>query len=345
MTHSSLSHGKIIKSTFQVPRWAKNRHVQTIWPRFIQKRLPLRYKMERLTLPDDDFIDIAWGPKPAETAGVVVLFHGLEGSIKSHYANDMMAQLSVNGWQVVMMHYRGCSGVPNITPRAYHSGETEDPSFFLQWLSDKFPGIPKVAIGFSLGGNMLLKLLGEHPAQKWVQGAVAISSPLKLAECGHSINQGFSRIYQKYLLQSMKSTLRKKMTFIDYRKLIQLTEDDVEHITSFSQFDEKVTAPLHGFADAQDYYEKCSAYHFLSAIHCKTLVLHSIDDPFMNHLVVPKEQELARSVTLELSEQGGHVGFMHGSILKPKVWLHERVKRFVSDVLPINPDTPYVEQS
>ncbi|ANB25395.1 alpha/beta hydrolase [Alteromonas stellipolaris] len=342
MSKIALSHGKIIKSSFRVPSWAKNRHVQTIWPRFIQKRLPLKYSMERLTLPDDDFVDVAWGPKPAEPSGIIVMFHGLEGSIRSHYANDMMANLSVNGWQVVMMHYRGCSGVPNLKPRGYHSGETGDPSFFLDWLNQKFPQIPKVAVGFSLGGNMLLKLLGEHPAQKWLNAAIAISSPLKLSECAKSINHGFSRVYQKYLLNSIKTTLRKKMSFIDYRKLIQLTGDDVDSITSFAQFDEKVTAPLHGFEDANDYYEKCSAYHFLSAIHCPTLVLHSIDDPFMNHLVVPKEEELARNVTLELSERGGHVGFMQGSVFSPKVWLHERVKRYVSDVLPINPNTPYV---
>ncbi|AMJ88551.1 hydrolase [Alteromonas stellipolaris] len=342
MSKIALSHGKIIKSSFRVPSWAKNRHVQTIWPRFIQKRLPLKYSMERLTLPDDDFVDVAWGPKPAEPSGIIVMFHGLEGSIRSHYANDMMANLSVNGWQVVMMHYRGCSGVPNLKPRGYHSGETGDPSFFLDWLNQKFPQIPKVAVGFSLGGNMLLKLLGENPAQKWLNAAIAISSPLKLSECAKSINHGFSRVYQKYLLNSIKTTLRKKMSFIDYRKLIQLTGDDVDSITSFAQFDEKVTAPLHGFEDANDYYEKCSAYHFLSAIHCPTLVLHSIDDPFMNHLVVPKEEELARNVTLELSERGGHVGFMQGSVFSPKVWLHERVKRYVSDVLPINPNTPYV---
>ncbi|MBO7921268.1 hydrolase [Alteromonas sp. KS69] len=342
MSKIALSHGKIIKSSFRVPSWAKNRHVQTIWPRFIQKRLPLKYSMERLTLPDDDFVDVAWGPKPAEPSGIIVMFHGLEGSIRSHYANDMMANLSVNGWQVVMMHYRGCSGVPNLKPRGYHSGETGDPSFFLDWLNQKFPQLPKVAVGFSLGGNMLLKLLGENPAQKWLNAAIAISSPLKLSECAKSINHGFSRVYQKYLLNSIKTTLRKKMSFIDYRKLIQLTGDDVDGISSFAQFDEKVTAPLHGFEDANDYYEKCSAYHFLSAIHCPTLVLHSIDDPFMNHLVVPKEEELARNVTLELSERGGHVGFMQGSVFSPKVWLHERVKRYVSDVLPINPTTPYV---
>ena len=191
---------------------------------------------------------------------------------------------------------------------------------------------------------MLLKLLGENPAQKWLKAAVAISSPLKLSECAKSINQGFSRVYQKYLLTSMKNTLLKKMEYIDYRKLIQLTKSDVHEITSFTQFDEKITAPLHGFADAQDYYEKCSAYHFLSAIHCPTLVLHSIDDPFMNHLIVPQEEELARNVTVELSERGGHVGFMQGSVLNPKVWLHDRVKRFVSEALPVNTTCGYLNR-
>ena len=164
----------------------------------------------------------------------------------------------------MLMHKRGHGDGENPTflssPHIETNMQGKDPSFFLQWINDKFPSLPKVAIGFSLGGNMLLKLLGENPAQKWLQAAVAVSSPLKLSECAKSINHGFSRVYQKYLLASMKNTLKKKMTYIDYRKLIQLTEDDVDSMTSFSQFDEKITAPLHGFADAQDYYEKCSAY-------------------------------------------------------------------------------------
>ncbi len=334
MQRKNQRHGHIQKSSFQAPWWAHNRHLQTIWPRFIQKRLPLEYRMERVTLPDTDFIDLAWGPKPAKTTGVVAMFHGLEGSIKSHYANDMMAALSGSGWQVVMMHFRSCSGEPNRLPQAYHSGETEDPSFFLELLQQRFPDIPKVAVGFSLGANMLLKLLGENPAQKWLSGAVAISAPLKLDECARSINTGFSRVYQRYLLNSMKHTLKQKMAFIDYRNLIQLGPEQVDAIDSFARFDDKVTAPLHGFADAQDYYEKCSAFHYLSAIHCPTLVLHSIDDPFMNHLIVPREEELASAVTVELSDRGGHVGFMQGSIIRPQVWLQQRVKQFFEQFLP-----------
>lgn len=336
MSKENLAHGRIIRSAFKAPLWAKNRHMQTIWPRFVQKRMPLQYSMERIVLPDSDFLDLAWGPKPQKLTGMIVLFHGLEGSIRSHYANDMMATLSQKGWQVVLMHFRGCSGEPNLTPRAYHSGDTQDACFVLSLLESRFPSLPKVAMGFSLGGNMLLKLLGENPHQHWLTAAVAISAPLKLAECAQSINQGFSKVYQKYLLASMKRTLRKKMAKLDYRSLIQLTAQDVESIEDFSRFDDLVTAPLHGFADSQDYYEKCSAYHFLSAIHCPTLILHAIDDPFMNHLVVPNDTELARNVTMELSETGGHVGFMHGNILNPKVWLHERAVKFVSEFLPMS---------
>ena len=335
-TGPSSGHGKIIRSRFTPSRWARNRHIQTIWPRFIQKRQPVDYTWERLTTPDDDFLDIAWGPKPSEITGIVVMFHGLEGSIRSHYANDMMAALSVAGWQVVMMHFRGCSGEINRQPRAYHSGETSDPAFFLTWLEKRHPGIPKVAIGFSLGGNMLLKLLGENPSQPWLQAAIAVSAPMQLAVCSDNINQGFSRVYQKYLLKSMKSTLLRKMQSIDYGGLIDISMEEVKRLNSFKAFDERVTAPLHGFADATDYYEKCSAYPFLSAIRCPTLILHSLDDPFMHPSVVPEEGELARAVTLELSEYGGHVGFMQGNVTAPTIYLQSRAVAFFKSFLPVN---------
>ncbi len=345
MSERNRSHGTIRTSEFKAPWWARNRHVQTIWPRFIQRRLPVSYRMERLTLPDEDFVDVAYGPKPDKATGIVAMFHGLEGSIRSHYAGDMMASLSKNGWQVVMMHFRSCSGEANNKPRAYHSGETGDPCYFLDHLEKVFPDLPKVAVGFSLGANMLLKLLGENPAQKWLKAAVAISPPFKLAECARSINQGFSRVYQNYLLKSMKHTLKKKMARIDYRHHLQLSLEEVDKIDSFMTFDEQVTAPLHGFDGAQDYYEKCSSFHYLSAIHCPTLVLHSIDDPFMNHLIIPDETDLAKPVEIELSERGGHVGFMQGTIFRPTTWLHQRVTTFIDSYLPSAPETTYKEYS
>lgn len=336
---TNQSHGRIVKSSFTAPRWARNRHIQTIYPRFIQRRLPLRYTIERIKTADGDFLDLAWGPSPAKLTGIVVMFHGLEGSVHSHYANDMMATLSQGGWQVVLMHFRGCSGEANITPRAYHSGETSDPTFIINLLHQRYPAIPKAAIGFSLGANMLLKLLGENPDSLGLQAAVAVSAPLKLDECATSVNKGFAKVYQKYLLGSMKQNLLNKMQRIDYREILQISEAEVKEIQTFWQFDDKITAPLHGYADARDYYEKCSAYYFLKAIHCPTLILHALDDPFMNHLVIPKEEELAHSVTVELSETGGHVGFMHGTPGTPEVWLHQRVLRYFKDFLPVNPES------
>ena len=335
MIRAFSSHGRILQSSFQAPKWARNRHIQTIWPRFIQKRMPLRYTMERVKLPDSDFVDLAWGPAPPSPSGMVVMFHGLEGSINSHYANDMMAFLTKAGWQVVLMHFRGCSGEINQAPRAYHSGETSDPAFILSLLNERYPALPKVAMGFSLGANMLLKLLGENPQALGLKAAIAISAPLKLDECAASVNQGFSKVYQKYLLNSMKHNLLQKMQKIDYRGILQISQHDIQGIHTFRDFDDKVTAPLHGYQDADDYYEKCSAFYFLKGIHCPTLILHALDDPFMNENVVPGEQELSSAVTLELSEHGGHVGFMQGTPVKPVIWMHERVKRFFADYLPL----------
>jgi predicted alpha/beta-fold hydrolase len=330
---SPLRQGKIISSDFTPPWWATNRHIQTIYPRFMQRRMPLTYQLERISLPDNDFVHLAWGPKPSAVKGIVVMFHGLEGSIHSHYANDAMASLSDNGWQLVLMHFRGCSGEMNLTPRAYHSGETSDPIFILNLLQQRYPNIPKVAIGYSLGANMLLKLLGENPQQDWLKAAIAVSAPLKLKECAQTMNQGFARVYQNYLLASMKKTLLAKMQCMDYSNYLSLTAAQVNAIKDFATFDNLVTAPLHGFVNGDDYYQQCSAYGYLKKIRCPTLILHARDDPFMNPNIVPKATDLSPSITLEISEKGGHVGFMQG---RSSVWLHARVKQYFSSFLPTN---------
>lgn len=323
---------KIRQSDFKPPFWAKNRHVQTLWPRFLQKRMPLSVRREKLTLPDSDEVSLVWGEpeKSIKPKGLAVVFHGLEGSIKSHYANDIMATLQRDGWKTVLMHFRGCGGEPNNTPRAYHSGETEDASYFLNWLDSQFPSMPKVAIGFSLGANMLLKLLGENPSQRLIKAAVAISAPLKLDECSKSINRGFSRVYQNYLLKSMVTTLRQKMRNLNYDGLLNIKDEQVAKLQNFREFDEHVTAPLHGFASADDYYQKCSAIRFLKSIAIPTLLLHSVDDPFMNEAVIPHERDLSDNVELELSHKGGHVGFMHGTPWNPEIWFHQRVLDYIA---------------
>lgn len=331
-TNSKL--GQSVVSDFHPPWWARNRHIQTIWPRFFQRRMPLDIRMQRLTLPDGDFVDIAWGTEPEKITGIVVFFHGLEGSVRSHYANDMMATLEQQGLLVVLMHFRGCSGEQNTLPRAYHSGETEDALFFLNYLQELYPDTPKVAVGFSLGANMLLKLLGENPQQQYLQAAVAVSAPMLLDECATSINQGFSRLYQKYLLGSMVKNLLSKIEKMSYPN--ELTSARVKKLRSFREFDQHVTAPLHGFSGADDYYRQCSALGYIKDIRTPTLVLHAKDDPFMNDKVIPASHQLSPLVRLEVSKYGGHVGFMQGSPWRPKIWMHKRVKDFISGYLGAN---------
>ncbi|WP_339770283.1 hydrolase [uncultured Paraglaciecola sp.] len=328
--------GEIVRSTFTPPWWAKNRHIQTIWPRFFQRRLNVHWQKERLILPDGDFVNLAWSGERKDieqSKGLVVIFHGLEGSNKSHYANDMTANLVTQGYVVVLMHFRGCGGEHNSLPRAYHSGETQDAWYLLNWLAELYPGVPKVAMGFSLGANMLLKLLGERPKQTILRGGIAISPPFKLAECSLSINQGMSRMYQSYLLKSMVNNLVDKMRTIDYSDHLEIDDVKARKIKTFKEFDDHVTAPLHGFDSADDYYEKCSAINFLPTIATPTLIIHAKDDPFMNESVLPKTTNLASVVRLELSDRGGHVGFMQGTPWQPIIWLHERVNQYFQEIL------------
>lgn len=333
MTKQHRPFGVLAKSEFEPPWWARNRHVQTIWPRFFQRRASIDIQPQRLDLPDGDFVDLAWTQRPENPKGIIILFHGLEGSAKSHYANDLMACMHKQGWWPVLMHFRGCGGEHNMLPRAYHSGETEDALYFLNWLQSRYSDLPKIAIGFSLGGNMLLKLLGENNRQTVLSGAVSVSPPMRLDQCAESINKGFSQFYQRYLMRSMKANLLTKMAKLDYPDSLGLTPEVAKRLKTFEQFDEIVTAPLHGFVGAADYYAKCSAVQFLKHIKTPTLILHAEDDPFMNKQVVPKPDELSPMVRCELSQKGGHVGFMQGTPRKPIIWLHQRISDFASQIL------------
>jgi predicted alpha/beta-fold hydrolase len=315
------SQSKIVMSDFKPPWWATNRHVQTIYPRFFKPRAKIQIRHQRLSLPDNDFVNLAWIGEPKTAKGIVAMFHGLEGSINSHYAHDMAANLQEQGYLVVLMHFRGCGGEQNLRPRAYHSGETEDAWYFLNWLNQQYPTLKKVAIGYSLGANMLLKLLGEQVQQKLLQAAVAISPPFKLEQCAASIDQGFSRLYQSYLLKSMVNNLLSKMQTIDYEGQLLITQEQAKKLKNFR---------------ADDYYQRCSAVHFLKNIITPTLILHAIDDPFMNQEVLPGENDLSANVRLEISEKGGHVGFMQGSPWQPRIWTHKRVNDFIGNFLADN---------
>lgn len=318
-------------SQFKPAWWARNPHVQTIFADLLTSRKQPVGTPERLELTDGDFVDLVWTKKlEAQYQGpLLVLFHGLEGSIKSHYAYRLLKSLKAHNWPGVMMHFRGCSGEPNRLPRAYHSGETEDPRYFIEYLSQRFPHAKLFAAGYSLGGNMLLKYLGKYKENSLLSGAAAISPPLDLSACEVRLKSGFSRVYQHHLLSRMKRNLQKKIDKMPDLMALLKCEQGVTGINTFKSFDEQVTAPLHGFKNADDYYQKCSAMQFLTNITVPSLILHAKDDPFMTHAVIPEPHQLSTQIEYELCNKGGHVGFIGGKFpWRPQFYVEKRIAEF-----------------
>ena len=322
----------IVTSEFQPENISANRHIQTVLPILLRSRSEIQHQHQNLTLPDGDFVDLAWSKLPGknESKPIIVIFHGLEGSIHSPYAKGIMRAIEQRGWHGVLMHFRNCSGKTNIAARTYHSGETGDASYFLDWLRESYPLAPLFAVGYSLGGNMLLKLLADKKPDIPLNAAIAVSAPLLLDICADQMNRGFSRVYQRYLLQKMKRKLLGKFQQHDYQRLIGLKQDSVNNIKDFWEFDAAFTAPINGFDGARDYYQKSSSRQYLRKIKIPTLIIHSVDDPFMTPEVIPEEHELSSSVCIELSEHGGHVGFISGSWWRPRFWLEERIPQYIS---------------
>ncbi|NRA83251.1 MAG: hydrolase [Gammaproteobacteria bacterium] len=321
---------------FKPAWWAKGPHAQTILADFLTRRDKSLGHQQRLELPDGDFVDLVWTTPPPENyqGPLIVLFHGLEGSIKSHYASRLLTAIKKHHWLGVIMHFRGCSGEPNRLSRAYHSGETTDARYLLTHLKQRFPMCDLYGVGYSLGGNMLLKYLAKHQDDSLISAAVAISPPLDLSACQQRLKQGFSRVYQHHLLKRMKANLALKM-----QKVPQLVEhllcgSDLSKITNFHQFDSLVTAPLHGFSSAQDYYQQCSALPDLKKIRTPSLILHAKDDPFMSEAVIPTKEQLSLFVEYQLTQHGGHVGFIEGKYpWRPQFYIEQRVTNFFQQMI------------
>ncbi len=322
----------IIDSNFKPAWWLTNAHLQTIWASKVRRGAIPDVVTERLETPDGDFVDLAWSrhtnPSRPSRNGLVCLFHGLAGSIDSKYASHTFAQLSALEFDVVFMHSRGCSGEPNRRPHAYHSGFTDDINYLITTVSERFKGSQLQAIGFSLGANALLKYLGEAGADTPLARAIAVAPPLVLHVGADRINQGFSRIYQRYLLKRLKQQLEEKRTRYPDLELPQ----KVDHLKSFWEFDNEVTAPLHGFRDVHDYYEQAGSRQYLPHITCRTHVIHASDDPFYTTEVIPDKTELPESVTFEITSHGGHVGFVGGLWpWQPHYWLDHRIPELLQD--------------
>lgn len=323
----------LIKSTFKPAWWLKNRHLQTLYPALCRKILSPPLRRERLITPDNDFLDIDWcgeGDKP-----LVILLHGLTGSSESGYIKGLQHVLLSHNYRSVALNFRGCSGESNHSARCYHSGDTQDIDFLYQTLCQREPQPPFAVIGFSLGGNVLLKWLGEQGDKLSLAAAVAVSVPLVLSTCATKLDYGFSKLYRANLLKELKEYIHNKQLRLDSlghqheaEKIKQL--GDLSKIKSFWEYDERVVAKLHGFKNAHDYYRRSSSRQFLKAIAVPTLIIHAVDDPFMTEEVIPSVEELSSHVQLEVTPAGGHVGFVGGqNPFKPLYWLEQRIPEFL----------------
>ncbi len=308
---------------YVAPAWLPGGHVQTIYTSLFISAPQVDYRRERLELADGDFLDFDWVDGD-DKAPVVVLFHGLEGSSASHYARDLMHAVRQKGWTGVVAHFRGCSGEDNRLPRAYFAGDSEDIETMLRHVKLQHPSAPLYAVGVSLGGNALLKWLGEsgETARNLVERAAAVSAPLDLVAAGNALDQGFNRnVYTARFLATLKAkALRKADKFPGL-----LDVEAVRAATTFREFDTLVTARLHGFRDADDYWLRVSSRPLLKTIAIPTLVINAKNDPFLPAWALPGAADVSPAVTLEQPYGGGHVAFPSGPFPGNIDWLPQRL--------------------
>jgi len=317
----------IIKSEFKPAWWLSNPHLQTLWSTFFKNRPAVETQSVRIELADGDFIDLAI--TDLKDKPLVLILHGLEGSLSSHYATPLIDQLDRAGFDVVFMHFRGCSDELNRLSRSYHSGDSEDLSSIVAAIKNQFQRSIFAIVGFSLGGNVLLKWLGENGEDAQTKTAIAVSVPFQLAHAGERLEKSFSQVYQKHLISRCQRKYLDKFKHKDSPLDVK-----VHTLNTFYSFDDQITAPLHGFTGADDYYQQCSSRQFLKSIQKPTLVIHAEDDPFMWKHTVPDEDELSSKVQLELSQHGGHVGFVHGKTpFNAKYWVDDRILQWLNSQL------------
>ena len=317
----------IVTSDFRPAWWLRNPHLQTLWPALVRRSQPVSITRERIELPDGDFVDLDW---TGEDGPIVVILHGLQGSSRSLHIRGLLGALRGHGFRGVAMHFRGCSGEPNRLLRTYHSGETGDFGHIVRCLNERHPTVPIGAVGFSLGGNVLLKWLAERGGDAETSAAVAVSVPFRLARVADRLERGFSRVYKRHFITDLRRAVLRKFR----KRPGPLDLDAVSREWTFRGFDNRVTAPLHGFRDAEHYYDAASCGQYLRDVARPTLIVHALDDPFMTRDIVPSRDELSPFIRLELSAAGGHVGFVEGSTpWSARYWLDQRIVRFLAERL------------
>lgn len=320
---------------YRAPLWLPGGNLQTLYPALLARRPAVGYRRQRWDTPDGDFIDLDWTENQdsvlrIEARGqerpLLVLFHGLEGSSNSHYARVLMHAAVARGWRGVVVHFRGCSGELNRLPRAYHSGDSTEIDWILRRLKQQQDGAPLHAVGVSLGGNALLKWLGEQgeAACAIVHRAAAVSAPVDLHAAGNALEQGFNMFYTNNFLATMK---RKSLAKLSIHPGL-FDETRLRATRTLREFDDLITSRLHGYKDVDDYYTRASSKPHLAHITVPTLLLNARNDPFLPAAALPDARMLSSAVTATFPEEGGHVGFPDGT--GSLVWLPQTVLEFVT---------------
>lgn len=313
---------------FNAPWWLRGAHAQTVYGSLFALAPPVPLRRERWDTPDGDFVDVDFLDGGAD-APWLHLFHGLEGSSDSPYARSLMAHALAHGWRGSVMHFRGCSGEANLLPRAYHSGDTAEIEWVMRRVRERAGSARLCAVGVSLGGNALAKWLGESgdDAQHVLESAAIVSAPLDLMAAGDALAKGFGRVYTRHFLATLKRTALAKLD----RHPGLFDAARVRSARTLRDFDNVVTAPLHGFRDTDDYWTRASAKPWLTRIAVPTLLVNARDDPFLPESALPTEREVSPAVKLEFTPHGGHVGFVSGPFPGDISWLPRRIFHFLEN--------------
>lgn len=312
---------------FRPAWWLPGPHLPTIWAKFARRVPPAHDRIERWPTPDGDSVSVALVEPRRPGAPTLALLHGLEGTVRSTYAQGLLHQARLRGWGAAMLLFRTCDGrIPEV-PRLYHSGETTDTDFFVRRLVGDRPGAPLLLVGVSLGGNVLLKWLGEQgdgvPTE--VRSAAAVSAPFDLGAGARWLETGFRRVYVRHFVRSLK---RKAETVLERHPHLPVDRRRLSIAQTFWEFDDAFTGPVHGFADAGDYYTRSSSIHFLSRVRVPTLLHAAEDDPFIPPVVLERVRQAAAAnpaFTVDFTGKGGHVGWVAGPPWAPEYPMERRV--------------------
>lgn len=303
---------------FIAPRWCFNGHIHTIARSLVGDTTPPPVKRKEIPTPDGDFLEVDCAIQP-DSKAIITLFHGLEGSTQRYYMIEIMKRLIRKGFSVVGVNFRSCGSKINNKPRFYHSGETDDYKTVFRWIKEHYPNQKMGAVGFSLGGNALVKYLAEQDYNNQLEIAVAVSVPYDLRLGAILLSKGFRRIYNYYFLRTLRKKLEEKRQ--QYPDLPSFSGSTIY------EFDDQVTAQIHGFNDAEDYYEQCSARRFVGDVKTNTLFIHSREDPLCPIEAMPvatiNQNEFTDYI---ITDQGGHVGFWS----KPRGWLNFVIENYLS---------------